>query len=91
LTIGAAAGSLLAGPLVDKMGRKFLTLFTMLVYIAGWLTMIFDKNSMITAIIGRCITGFGVGFCSVSVPTYIGEVSTPDIRGVLGACMQLSG
>ena len=41
------------------------------------------------AIIGRLFTGFGTGIISIAVPTYIGEVSTPDVRGTLGAAFQL--
>ena len=36
------------------------------------------------ACVGRAVTGAGVGFISIAVPTYIGEVATPDVRGMLG-------
>ena len=36
-----------------------------------------------------CESGLGVGIHAIAVPTYIGEVSTPDVRGKLGAAFQL--
>ena len=91
MTVGAAAGSLIAGALVDKLGRKLSILTAFLLCAIGWLLMITDKSSMIQAIIGRAVTGLGVGFVSIGVPTYIGEVATADIRGVLGASFQFFG
>ena len=53
--------------------------------------MITDKSSIEQAIVGQFFTGLGVGYISISVPMYIGEVATQDIRGVLGATFQLCG
>lgn len=39
--------------------------------------------------IGRLITGFSTGIVSVSTPMYLVEISTPEIRGLLGASFQL--
>ena len=33
---------------------------------------------------GRIITGFCAGIASITVPTYIGEIASPDIRGTVG-------
>ena len=41
------------------------------------------------AIVGRLVGGIGVGIVAIAVPTYIGEVSPPDVRGTLGAAFQL--
>ena len=30
-----------------------------------------------------------MGIHAIAVPTYIGEVATPDVRGMLGAAFQL--
>ena len=91
MTIGAAAGSLIAGAAVDRLGRKLLILVAMLTFSIGWVIMITDKSSIEQAIVGRFFTGLGVGYISISVPMYIGEVATQDIRGVLGATFQLCG
>ena len=33
---------------------------------------------------GRIVTGICCGFVSLTIPTYIGEIASPDIRGLLG-------
>ena len=45
-----------------------------------------DFEMLIT---GRVFTGFCVGFVTVVVPAYIGEIASPDIRGILGAIRHL--
>jgi len=35
-------------------------------------------------IAGRIFTGIAAGMISLSVPTYIGEIASSDIRGLLG-------
>ena len=89
LTVGAAIGSLLSGNTIDKMGRKFHILLGNLCFVIGWLLIIVDKTSMELAIVGRLVGGLGVGIVAIAVPTYIGEVSPPDVRGTLGAAFQL--
>ncbi|CAG2183075.1 unnamed protein product, partial [Oppiella nova] len=41
-------------------------------------------------IIGRTLTGLGAGLVSGTAPTYVVEISTDNIRGLLGAGFQLS-
>ena len=57
----------------------------------GWLIIITCTSSMVQLIIGRVVTGLGVGFISIAAPTYIGEAATADVRGSLGAGFQLCG
>ena len=89
LTVGAAVGSLLAGNLIDSMGRKFQILFGNVMFVAGWLAIIADRSSITWACVGRVLGGFGMGIHAIAVPMYIGEVATPDVRGQLGAAFQL--
>ncbi|KAG1060764.1 hypothetical protein G6F42_027874 [Rhizopus arrhizus] len=39
-------------------------------------------------IIGRILCGLGCGMGSLSIPTYIGEVSSIKARGAMGTCNQ---
>ena len=71
------------------MGRKFHILLGNLCFVIGWLLIIVDKTSMELAIVGRLVGGLGVGIVAIAVPTYIGEVSPPDVRGTLGSAFQL--
>ena len=59
LTVGAALGSLLAGNLIDKMGRKFQILFGNVMFVAGWMLIIADKSSIKWACVGRVLGGLG--------------------------------
>ncbi|XP_072488067.1 solute carrier family 2, facilitated glucose transporter member 8 isoform X2 [Notamacropus eugenii] len=38
---------------------------------------------------GRLLTGLAAGVTSLVVPVYIAEISYPEIRGLLGSCVQL--
>lgn len=57
-------------------------------FIAGWLFIMYAKN-LIYVYIGRFITGICVGIICVTTPSYLVEISTPDVRGLLGASFQL--
>ena len=39
--------------------------------------------------IGRCLTGFTSGVTTIATPTYISEVASPKIRGMLGSAFQV--
>ena len=41
-------------------------------------------------LIGRALVGIGAGATTVVIPVYLGEISPPAYRGMLGACNQLS-
>ncbi|XP_043844905.1 solute carrier family 2, facilitated glucose transporter member 8 isoform X3 [Dromiciops gliroides] len=38
---------------------------------------------------GRLLTGLASGVCSLVAPVYIAEISSPEVRGLLGSCVQL--
>ncbi|EJT48422.1 receptor [Trichosporon asahii var. asahii CBS 2479] len=84
LEIGAFITSLCAAYLADKYGRRMTmrigaTLFSIggvfQTYCAGYTSMV----------IGRFISGCGVGMLSMIVPIYQAEISPADHRGFLGA------
>lgn len=70
--LGAAIGALIGGPITDKLGRKFIFKYDLLLYMLGMLVIILSFNfSML--LIGTIIIGIAVG---VGVPvawTYIVE------------------
>ncbi|KAH8835272.1 hypothetical protein DL96DRAFT_1666119 [Flagelloscypha sp. PMI_526] len=79
LEIGAFVTSLAAGQLGDIIGRRG-TLF-----IGAHLT-----NGFASMVVGRVVSGFGVGLLSCIVPIYQSEVSPPNHRGALAA-MEFTG
>ncbi|KAM9962863.1 hypothetical protein ACTFIW_006083 [Dictyostelium discoideum] len=84
---GAMMGSFLSGFFVDIFGRKKTLLGNNLFYLLGPLLCSVGKNYA-TLLIGRLITGVGVGIASSVVPLYITEISPPSFRGSLGLLRQ---
>lgn len=82
ITLGAAFGAIFAGKLSDQIGRRKLLKYLAILFFVCTLACSFAPNA-ITMIIARIFLGLAVGGASVIVPTYLSEISTPDIRGKL--------
>ncbi|XP_046650205.1 solute carrier family 2, facilitated glucose transporter member 8-like isoform X3 [Daphnia pulicaria] len=83
LNIGAMIGALSGGFLMDKFGRRFVLMVMTAPYIIGWLmiSLAVDSNMLY---VGRVVVGFSGGVCTAIAPCYIGEISTPAMRGIVG-------
>lgn len=68
-----------------------MMLIGLALFAIGWMLLCMDISSMETAIIGRLKTGVACGVMSIACPTYIGEVTTADVRGFFGAGFQFMG
>ncbi|NWS76907.1 GTR8 protein, partial [Crotophaga sulcirostris] len=88
VTLGAAAGGILGGYLVDKVGRKLSLMLCSIPYVFGYMVII-SAQSIWMLYVGRVLTGVASGITSLVVPVYISEVSHPTVRGMLGSCVQL--
>ncbi|EIW86825.1 general substrate transporter [Coniophora puteana RWD-64-598 SS2] len=89
LELGALATSIAAGRVGDVIGRKG-TLFTgALVFTIGGAIQSFTTGFYVM-IVGRIVSGLGVGLLSTIVPIYQSEISPPNHRGAL-ACMEFTG
>ncbi|KFO11032.1 Solute carrier family 2, facilitated glucose transporter member 8, partial [Balearica regulorum gibbericeps] len=88
VTLGAAAGGILGGYLVDKVGRKLSLMLCSIPYVFGYVVIISAQNVWMLYL-GRIMTGLASGITSLVVPVYISEVSHPKVRGMLGSCVQL--
>lgn len=89
LEIGALISSLLVGRLGEKWGRRRTIMYGSLIFVIGGLFQGF-AGKMIHLIIGRTISGLGVGLLSTIVPIYQSEISPPHNRGKL-ACIEFTG
>lgn len=89
LEIGALVSSLLVGRLGDAIGRRKTILYGAIIFVIGGAVQTFTTG-FISMIIGRTISGLGVGMLSTIVPVYQSEISPPQNRGKL-ACIEFTG
>ncbi|KAL4955054.1 hypothetical protein BDW69DRAFT_161739 [Aspergillus filifer] len=90
LSIGTLLGALVAGPLADRIGRKWSIAFWCIILHVGIIIQISSPHpKWYQFMMGRFVTGFGVGSCSLLVPLYQGETSPRQIRGAMVCSYQL--
>ncbi|KAL1855744.1 hypothetical protein Daus18300_011027 [Diaporthe australafricana] len=89
LLLFAWFGSLVNGPVADRVGRKGSILVAVVVFTLGSALQA-GAESIPMLFAGRAIAGFSVGMLTMIVPMYMSEVSTPAIRGTLVVLQQLS-
>ncbi|KAF9513762.1 hypothetical protein BS47DRAFT_1376618 [Hydnum rufescens UP504] len=89
LEVGAFVTSLLAGRLGDILGRRRTLFLGASVFVVGGAvqTATTGYNVMV---LGRLVSGAGVGLLSTIVPIYQSEVSPANHRGKL-ACIEFTG
>ncbi|XP_016066483.1 PREDICTED: solute carrier family 2, facilitated glucose transporter member 8 isoform X4 [Miniopterus natalensis] len=88
VTLGAAAGGVLGGWLVDRAGRKLSLLFCTVPFVTGF-AIITAAREVWMLFGGRLLTGLACGIASLVAPVYISEIAYPEVRGLLGSCVQL--
>jgi len=80
LLLGAALGAMLGGRLSDRRGRRKNILMLAVLFFVGALACTFAPNTAIM-VVARFVLGIAVGGASVTVPTYLAEVSPAERRG----------
>ncbi len=91
--IGCVLGSMFAGKLSGKFGRKKALIWASIFYLISAIGSGIPGSSEFGfwSFIGyRVIGGFGVGIASMVSPMYIAEVAPAKIRGRLVACNQFA-
>lgn len=89
LSIGTLLGALLAAPVADRIGRRLSISFWSLIVAIGFVVQIAASTAWYQVMIGRLVSGFGVGALSLLVPMYQAETAPPWIRGALVCTYQL--
>ncbi|XP_023002971.1 probable polyol transporter 6 [Cucurbita maxima] len=82
LNLCALVGSLMAGRTSDIIGRRYTIVSASVIFMVGAILMGYGPNYAVL-MIGRCITGIGVGFALMIAPVYSAEISSPSYRGFL--------
>lgn len=89
LNLVAAGGGLIAGTVSDALGRKKSIAAACVVFITGSIIKI-AANGFGMLLLGRIITGVGVGCGFVVAPVYIAEITPPRVRGRLTSLTDIS-
>ncbi|XP_018796569.1 PREDICTED: facilitated trehalose transporter Tret1 isoform X1 [Bactrocera latifrons] len=88
VALGALIAPFVAGPLADRIGRKWVLLSSSVFFVFAYILMMVASEVWILYL-GRLIQGFGVGFVMTVQPMYVGEIATDAVRGATGSLMQL--
>ncbi|KAL6904482.1 sugar transporter domain-containing protein [Trichoderma evansii] len=89
LSIGTLFGALVAAPIADRIGRKPSISLASFVVGAGFIIQIASITAWYQLMIGRFISGLGVGALSLLVPMYQAETAPAWIRGAMVCAYQL--
>ncbi|KAL7033684.1 hypothetical protein ACKWTF_007675 [Chironomus riparius] len=82
ISMGGFLASFTSGLIRNRFGTiKSIVIFSF-PSIIGWLLLVFSQNSWMV-ILGRFFIGFATGGYSFNCLTYIGEISSKQIRGIL--------
>ncbi|KAF4983530.1 hypothetical protein FZEAL_1065 [Fusarium zealandicum] len=86
-TGGAFFGAMFAGPVGDRLGRKWTIFIGAVIFLVGGAlqTAAMHINYLYS---GRCLAGVGVGFLVMIVPLYQAELCHPSIRGRVTSLQQ---
>ncbi|XP_046658619.1 facilitated trehalose transporter Tret1-2 homolog isoform X2 [Homalodisca vitripennis] len=76
------AGSMVAGCIIDKIGRLNTIRVAILPYVTGWFC-IAVATGVPFLVVGRILTVFSMGLACIPAVVYITEVAKPDHRGAL--------
>ena len=79
--LGAALGALVAGPFVDRWGRRPVVFASDVLYVLGGAFITMFKLHYGLIYLGRFVVGLAIGVTSMVVPIYITEVVPNELRG----------
>ncbi|KAL2215417.1 sugar transporter [Thermoascus aurantiacus ATCC 26904] len=89
LAAGSVVGSILAGPVSDKIGRRDSIMFACMWWLVGTAIQA-GVNGFGTLMAGRVLNGVCVGITSSQVPVYLAEIAKKEKRGSIIVIQQLA-
>ncbi|PVU89320.1 hypothetical protein BB561_005427 [Smittium simulii] len=87
--LGGLVGSLFAGYLSDRFGRKRVLLYNSIIFLIGATIQAFSLNAA-SLIFGRFVSGISSGTAIVITPIYLTEIAPIHARGTLNLFNQMS-
>lgn len=89
LAAGSVVGSIIAGPVSNKIGRRDSIFVACIFWLIGTAVQT-GTNGIGSLIAGRVINGICVGITSSQVPVYLAEIARKEKRGSLVIIQQLA-
>jgi len=89
LSIGTLIGALVAAPIADLVGRRLSLSWWTTIIAVGLIVQISADTHWYQVMMGRWVSGLGVGALSMLVPMYQAETGPRHIRGALISTYQL--
>lgn len=89
LAAGSVIGSLMAGPISNRIGRRDAVFFAGLWWLVGTAVQV-ATTGVGSLIAGRILNGVCVGITSSQVPVYLAEIAKKEKRGSLIIIQQLA-
>ncbi|ELU42890.1 monosaccharide transporter [Rhizoctonia solani AG-1 IA] len=89
LSVGTAIGALIGAPTADFFGRRIAMSLECAVFSIGVIIQVTAFQAWYQIMIGRFISGLGVGALSAAVPLYQAECAPKQLRGTLTGTYQL--
>jgi len=85
---GALFGGMSGGFFINKLGRKGTMMYNSVFFALSYLCLAAAQNVWML-FVGRFLSGMASGITSIATPTYLSEIASPSVRGMLGSCFQL--
>ena len=82
LSFGGLVGSFACAELTYRLSRRHVVVLGEVVILLGALTFA-GANSFPLVLLGRVLTGSGVGICGLAKPLIVSELAPPHMRGTL--------
>lgn len=90
LSVGTLLGALFAGPIANWIGRKWsISAWCVVAHVGIIVQVSSEAPKWWQMVVGRFVTGLGVGALSLLVPLYQGESAPRQIRGAMVSTYQL--
>jgi SP family arabinose:H+ symporter-like MFS transporter len=82
INFGAISGTLIAGPIIDAVGRKKVLIVCAILYTVSAVLSALAID-FVTFNIARIIGGLAIGASIITAPVYVAEIAPPKYRGRL--------